>query len=81
MVESGRIIHLEGSGYRPNPIRLETSVNKIMTYEEPVEKLIFFRLIKNAQMQGTRNPESGVATNKERHLTTPTSWSVGQRRT
>jgi hypothetical protein len=24
---------------------------------EPVEKLIFLRLIKNAQMQGTRNPE------------------------
>jgi hypothetical protein len=30
---------------------------KIMTYEEPVEKVIFFRLIKNAQMQGARNPE------------------------
>jgi hypothetical protein len=24
-------------------------------------------------MQGARNPESGVATNKERHLATPTS--------
>jgi hypothetical protein len=24
---------------------------------EPVEKLILFRLIKNAQMQGARNPE------------------------
>jgi len=23
---------------------------------------------------GRRNPESGVATNKERHLATPTSW-------
>ena len=38
------------------------------------EKVIFFRLLKNGQMQGTRNPESGVATNKERHLATPTSW-------
>jgi hypothetical protein len=27
------------------------------------------------------NPESGVATNKERHFATPTSWRVGQRRT
>jgi hypothetical protein len=26
-------------------------------YSEPVEELIFFRLIKNAQMQGARNPE------------------------
>jgi hypothetical protein len=25
--------------------------------KEPVEKLIFFRLIKNAKMQGARNPE------------------------
>jgi len=24
---------------------------------QPVEKVIFFRLIKNAQMQGSRNPE------------------------
>jgi len=28
-----------------------------MTSEEPVEKLIVFRLIKNAQMQGVGNPE------------------------
>jgi hypothetical protein len=33
-----------------------------------VEDFIFYRLLKNAQMQGTRNPESGVATNKERLL-------------
>ena len=32
------------------------------------EKVIFRRLLKNAQMQGARNPESGVATNKERLL-------------
>jgi hypothetical protein len=25
--------------------------------KQPVEKVIFFRLIKNAQMQGARNPE------------------------
>jgi len=29
------------------------------------EKVIFFRLLKNGQMQGTRNPESGVTTNKK----------------
>jgi len=28
-------------------------------------------LLKNAQMQGFRNPERGVATNKERLLATP----------
>jgi len=28
-----------------------------VTIEEPVEKLILLRLIKNAQMQGARNPE------------------------
>jgi len=33
--------------------------------EGPFEKFIFLGLIKNAQMQGSRNPESGVATNKE----------------
>ena len=47
------------------------------------EKVLFLRLLKNAQMQGSAslspagqagNPESGVATNKERHLATPTSW-------
>ena len=31
------------------------------------------RLVKNAQMQGDRNAESGVATNKERLLATPAS--------
>jgi hypothetical protein len=31
-------------------------------------------MLKNAQMQGPRNPESGVATNKERLLATPASW-------
>jgi hypothetical protein len=36
--------------------------------------LIFPRLLKKGQMPGSRNPESGVATNKERHLATPTSW-------
>jgi hypothetical protein len=41
---------------------------------EPVEEVIFCRLIKNAWMQGARNPESGVATNKERLLATPASW-------
>jgi antitoxin MazE len=30
--------------------------------------IIFPRVLKNAQMQGFRNPESGVATNKERLL-------------
>ena len=38
-----------------------------------VENIISLRLVKNAQMQGARNPESGVATNKERLLATPTS--------
>jgi hypothetical protein len=38
------------------------------------EKLNFLGLIKNAQMQGARNPESGVATSKERLLATPASW-------
>jgi len=41
---------------------------------EPVEKLTFFGLTKNAQMQGARNPESGVATNKERLFATPPRW-------
>jgi hypothetical protein len=41
---------------------------------EPVEKVIFCRLIKNVRMQGARNPESGVATSKERLLATPASW-------
>jgi hypothetical protein len=31
------------------------------------------RMLKNAQVQGSRNPESGVATNKERLLATPAS--------
>jgi len=44
---------------------------KRIEYEDPVEKVIFCRLIKNAQMQGARNPESGVATSKERLLATP----------
>jgi hypothetical protein len=38
------------------------------------EKIIFLRLLKNIQMLGFRNPESGVATNKERLLATPASW-------
>jgi len=38
------------------------------------EKVLFIRLLKNPQMRGPRDPESGVATNKERHLATPTSW-------
>jgi hypothetical protein len=29
------------------------------------EKVIFSRMLKNAQMQGAQNPESGVTTNKE----------------
>ncbi len=41
---------------------------------QPAEKLISSRLIKNVQMQGARNPEGGVATNKERHLATPARW-------
>ena len=44
------------------------------TQEEPIEKVIPCRLVKNAQMQGARNPESGVATSKERPLATPASW-------
>ncbi len=35
---------------------------------------LFCRLLKNAQMHGARNSESGVATNKERLIATPTSW-------
>ena len=31
--------------------------SEIVNEEEPIEKLILFRLIKNAQMQGARNPE------------------------
>jgi hypothetical protein len=41
-----------------NSVGLNLKIEEyLMTNEEPVEKLIFFRLIKNAQMQGTRNPE------------------------
>ena len=47
------------------------------TQEEPIEKVIPCRLVKNAQMQGARNPESGVATSKERPLATPASWWAG----
>jgi len=39
--------------------------------------MILPRLLKNVQMLGARNPESGVATNKERLLATPTSRWVG----
>jgi hypothetical protein len=38
------------------------------------EKVVFPRVLKNAQMQGSRNPEGGVATNKERLVATPASW-------
>jgi hypothetical protein len=31
--------------------------SQIIRYLDPVEKVIFCRLIKNAQMQGGRNPE------------------------
>ena len=33
-----------------------------------LEKVVICRLLKNAQVQGARNPESGVATNKEQLL-------------
>jgi len=41
-------------------------------FEDPPlpPKAISLRLPKNAQMQGPRNPESGVTTNKERLLAT-----------
>jgi hypothetical protein len=39
-----------------------------------VEKIISFGLLKKGHMQGPRNLESGVATNKERLLATPASW-------
>ena len=35
---------------------------------QAAEKVVFSRLLKKGQMQGSRNPESGVATNKERLL-------------
>jgi len=38
-----------------------------------VEKGILPKVLKNARMQGSRNPESGVATNKERLFATPAS--------
>jgi hypothetical protein len=63
---------------------MDRSVNK--TYQL-TEKVIFLRLLKNASRQGrdrapaslspavqAGNPESGVATNKERLLATPASW-------
>jgi hypothetical protein len=34
----------------------------------------FSGMLKNAYMQGSRNPEGGVATNKERLIATPASW-------
>ena len=39
-----------------------------------LKKRLFVMLLKNPQMQGSRNPEGGVATNKERLLATPASW-------
>jgi len=39
----------------------------------PPEEVILNGLLKKAQVQGARNPESGVATNKERLLATPES--------
>ena len=41
---------------------------------QAAEKVVFSRLLKKGQMQGSRNPESGVATSKERLLATPASW-------
>jgi hypothetical protein len=41
---------------------------------KPAGKVIFRRLLKKDQMQRPRNPESGVATNKERLFATPVSW-------
>jgi hypothetical protein len=35
----------------------DTNISDKVRNKEPVEKLIFFRLVKNAQMQGARNPE------------------------
>jgi len=34
-------------------------------YKQAAEKIIFSGLLKKGQMQSPRNPESGVATNKE----------------
>jgi hypothetical protein len=42
------------------PIRADTDKvkeNTAVRYKEPVEKVIFCRLIKNARMQGAQNPE------------------------
>jgi hypothetical protein len=36
---------------------MTVKTNKWVKNNESVEKLILFRLIKNAQMQGARNPE------------------------
>jgi hypothetical protein len=39
-------------------------IREITDYQD-AEKVIFLRLLKNGQMQGARNPESGVTMNKK----------------